>query len=80
MGYPHQELQVGIQIRRPIGERRLLTLFVAFADEVVDEDLPLTVGRKEALLSVAVDTPIALLKPVRVPRDFVVDQPIAVVL
>ena len=55
-------------------------VLVALADEVVDEDLPLAVGREEALLPVAVDTPVALLQPVRVPRDFVVDEPVAVVL
>ena len=46
----------------------------------VHEDLPLAVGGKEALLPVAVDAPVALLQPVRVPRDFVVDQPVAMVL
>ena len=78
--HPHQELQVGVQVRGPAGERRLLPLLVALADEVVDEDLPLTVGGEEALLPVAVDAPVALLQPVRVPRDFVVDEPVAVVL
>ena len=47
---------------------------------MVDEDLPLAVGGEEALLPVAVDAPVALLQPVRVPRDFVVDEPVAVVL
>ncbi len=78
--HPHQELQVGVQVGGPTGERRLLPLLVALADEVVDEDLPLAVGGEEALLPVAVDAPVALLQPVRVPRNFVVDEPGAVVL
>ena len=72
-GDPHQEFEVGFQVADRLGEVALLPILVALGDEVVDVDL-------RRLLPVAVDAPVALLHAVGVPRDFVVDQPGAVVL
>jgi hypothetical protein len=57
-----------------------LPLPVALTDEVIHEDEPLPVGGKKSLLSVAVDAPVTLLRSIRIPRDLVMDQPVAVVL
>src|SRR6266849_8454775 len=65
-GGQHQELEIALEHARR--ERRLLTtLAVALAHEVIDQ-------YPGGSLAVTVDTAVALLHPVRVPWDLVVDQ------
>ena len=68
---PGEELEVALEFSD--GDVRDAGMVVPLRGEVVDEHL----GRA---LSVAVDAAVALLEAVGIPRDLVVDQPVAVVL
>ena len=80
LGDPHQELKISLQVRRTAGERRPLSALYPLQTKWYTKTRRSPSGPMKPFLSVPVNTAIALLQAVRVPRDFVVDEPIAVVL